>query len=328
MRIGVALPQRVDSGIGPPGWPRLRDLAVRLETAGYDGLWVSDRSFTDPEHPSGTGGHLDSMVLLPALAAVTHRVTLGSMDVAIGFRPPAVLAKAAASLDRLSAGRFVLGLGAGSDGAGYVAAGLDFPALEERLAGLEEAAILIREMTSHSPATLTGPRFRVHDAPNLPQSVQQPVPILMSVGGPQGLRAAAGSADIWHLSGPFSPHSYAVEAARFDRACHDAGTDPHAVRRSLGLVALVGEDERDVRRRHSDWRQQAPGQSGTSPEALRSRGLAGTPHQVGERIQEFVALGVSELVLSFAPTEFGWCSSAGWDIVATEVLPSFGQASR
>jgi alkanesulfonate monooxygenase SsuD/methylene tetrahydromethanopterin reductase-like flavin-dependent oxidoreductase (luciferase family) len=268
------------------------------------------------------------MVLLPALAAATHRVTLGTMDVAVGFRPPAVLAKAAASLDRLSAGRFVLGLGAGSDEAGYVAAGLDFPAIEDRMADLEEAAILIREMTSQSHATVTGPRFRVQNAPNLPQSTQQPVPILMSAGGPHGLRAAAGSADIWHLSGPFSPHGYAVEAARFDRACHDAGTDPHAVRRSLGLVALVGEDERDVRRRHADWRQQAPGQWGTSPEALRSRGLAGTPHQVGERIQEFVALGVSELVLSFAPIEFGWCSSAGWDIVATEVLPSFGQASR
>ncbi len=329
MRIGVALPHGVNSGIGLPGWSQLRDLAVRLETAGFDALWVSDHFFTDLEGSSGSGSQLDAMVLLPALAVATHRVTLGTMVLTVGFRPPSVLAKAVASLDRLSAGRFVLGLGAGSREAEYVAAGLDFPEPADRIAELEEAAILIREMTSHPHSTVNGPRFRVTDAPNLPQPARPTIPILMSASGPHGLAASARSADIWNVSGRYSPESYGAEAADFDRACDDVGRDPQTVERSLGLVALVGDDESDVRRRLVDWKQQAPWLfESASLEEVRRYGLVGTPQEVRERIEEFDSLGVTELVLSFSPLMFGWSSSAGWDIVAEEVLPVFGGAHR
>jgi alkanesulfonate monooxygenase SsuD/methylene tetrahydromethanopterin reductase-like flavin-dependent oxidoreductase (luciferase family) len=325
MRVGVALPHGVHSGMGLPAWPHLRDLAVTLETVGFDALWVSDHYFQDHQllgGPPGPGSQLDAMVVLPALAEATHRATLGTLVLAVGFRPPSVLAKAAASLDRLSAGRFVLGLGAGWHQAEYAAAGLEFPAARDRLVELEEAVNLIREMTSHQYATVTGRRFRVDGAPNLPQAAQAAVPILVAGGGPRALRIAARSADVWNVSGRYSPERYAGEKAEFERACEEVGRDPDTVRKSLGLIALVGENESDVHRRFEEWRQQAPWLvQNDSPADVAGYGLVGTPQQVGERVGEYLALGVTDLVLSFSPLMFGWCSAAGWDIVAQELLP-------
>lgn len=324
MRVGVALPHGVHSGIGLPSWPHLRDLAVRLEMAGFDALWVSDHYFLDLQllgGPPGTGSQLDAMVVLPALAEATHRVTLGTLVLAVGFRPPAVLAKAVASLDRLSSGRFVLGLGAGWHQEEFASAGLEFAVLEDRLADLEDAVMLIREMTSHERATLAGRRFWVEDAPNLPQPAQAAVPILLAGDGPRALRTVARSADVWNVSGPYSPARYASEKAEFERACAEVGRDPGTVGRSLGLVALVGENEQDLGRRFEEWRRQAPWLvEDDSPADVAGYGLVGTPQQVMERVEDFRTLGVTDLVLSFSPLMFGWCSAAGWDIVAEELL--------
>ncbi len=116
----------------------------------------------------------------------------------------------------------------------------------------------------------------------------------------RGWRPSARSADIWNVSGRYSPQSYATEAAEFDRACDDVGRDPQTVGRSLGLVALVGEDESDVSRRLVDWEQQAPWLfESASPEELRSYGLVGTPQEVCERIEEFRQPGGDRARLEF-----------------------------
>jgi len=330
LRVGVALPHSVHSGIGLPAWPHLRDLAVQLENAGFDALWVSDHYFTDLESlggPPGPGSQLDAMVLLPALAVATRRVILGTLVLAVGFRNPSVLAKAVASLDRLSGGRFELGLGAGWHQPEYAAAGLEFPSGQERLAELEEAVAVIRSMVSEGRSTVTGRRFRVADAPNLPRPVQEAVPILLAAGGQRALRTAARTADAWNVAWRYSPESYAAKAAQFEVACEEVGRDPGEVRRSLGLVALVGENPDDLSRRFEEWRRQAPWLVRNASLAdVANRGLVGTPLQVRERIEEFRVLGVSDLVLSFSPLPFGWSSAAGWDIVAEDILPAYREA--
>ena len=326
MRVGVALPHSVHSGIGLPAWPYLEDLAIQLETAGFDALWVSDHYFTDPVvlgGPPGAGSQLDAMVLLPALAVVTRRVTLGTLVLAVGFRPPSVLAKAVASLDRLSGGRFALGLGAGWHRAEYLAAGLEFPPGLDRLAELEEAVTLIRAMVANPRATVKGRRLRGDDAPNLPPAEQAAVPILVAAGGRRALRTVARTADAWNVAWRYSPESYAAKAAEFERACAEVGRDSGQVRRSLGLVTLVGENQSDLSRRFEEWRRQAPWLiQNASLADVADRGLVGTPQQVRERIEEFRAVGVTDLVLSFSSLPFGWCSAAGWDIVAEEILPA------
>ena len=92
-------------------------------------------------------------------------------------------------------------------------------------------------------------------------------------------------------------------------------------------MALVGETQDDLIRRFDEWRQQAPWLvKGASLAEVAGHGLVGTPSQVLERIEEFRELGVTDLVLSFSPRPFGWCSAAGWDIVAQEILPAFTEA--
>lgn len=330
LRVGVALPHSLHSGFGLPAWPELRDLAVQLETSGFESLWVSDHYFTDLAvlgGPPGPGSQLDAMVLLPALAVATQRAALGTLVLAVGFRPPSVLAKAAASLDRLSGGRFELGLGTGWNEPEYAAAGLEYPPGSQRLAELEEAVGLIRSMVSEGRSTVPGTRFHVKDAPNYPQPHQTAVPILVAAGGPQALRTAARVADAWNVAWRYSPESYAIKAAEFEQACADVDRDPAQVRKSLGLVALVGENQDDLNRRFEEWRRQAPWfVKGASLAEVAEHGLVGTPPQVLERIAEFRELGVTDLVLSFSPLPFGWCSAAGWDIVAQEILPAFTEA--
>jgi alkanesulfonate monooxygenase SsuD/methylene tetrahydromethanopterin reductase-like flavin-dependent oxidoreductase (luciferase family) len=269
------------------------------------------------------------MVLLPALAVATSRATLGTLVLAVGFRPPAVLAKAAASLDSLSEGRFELGLGAGWNEPEYIAAGLEFPPGPERLLELEEAVVVVRSMLGGNRSTMSGPRFSVKNAPNLPRAKQATLPILVAAAGPRALRTVARVADAWNVAWRYSPESYATKAAEFEQACAQVGRDPTDVRRSLGLIALVGENQDDLVRRFEDWRRQAPWMVKDATLAeISEHGLVGTPEQVLERIQEFRALGVTDLVLSFSPLPFGWSSAAGSDIVSQEILPAFTETRR
>lgn len=221
LRVGVALPHGVHSGIGLPPWPDLKELAGQLETAGFGAFWVSDHYYTDLGTlggSAGPGSQLDAMVLLPALAVATRRATLGTLVLAVGFRPPSVLAKAAASLDRLSEGRFELGLGAGWHQPEFIAAGLPYPPAPERLAQLEEAVDLIRSMVAESRATVHGPRFGVDAAPNLPQPAQAALPILLAASGTRALRTVARKADAWNVAWRYSPEAYAAKAAEFEQA--------------------------------------------------------------------------------------------------------------
>lgn len=328
LRIGVALPHVVSAVPGEPlRWEPLRDLAVRLEEAGFDSLWVSDHYFV--EGPAGPRPQLDALVALPALATATARVTLGTLVLAVGFRRPSVLAKAAASLDRLSGGRFVLGLGAGWLEDEYRAAGLPFPHGSERLAELEEAVQLIRAMLTHETADFAGDRFTVRSAPNLPQPVPSDPPILIAAGGPQALRTVARTADVWNVAWRFSPADYAVKMRALEEASEEVGRDPGRIGRSVGLLTLVGENRADLEQRFDAWRGYAPWQVGdASLDDLTERGLVGTVEQVVERMEALRALGMTELVMNFAPLPFGWSSGAGWDIVAERILPLYREAPR
>jgi probable F420-dependent oxidoreductase len=332
LTVGVALPHGFRRDVGRPSWSQISELAVELEESGFDSLWVSDHYFTNLEHvggPAGPATQLDAMVLLPALGVVTHRVRLGTMVLAVGFRHPAVLAKAVASLDRLSKGRFELGLGTGWHVPEYQAAGLDFPSGRERLVQLEETIAIVRAMTTSERSTATSSRVQVRNAPNLPQPNQRPVPVLVAAFGPAALRTAARSADAWNVAWRYSPETYAEKADAFQRACWKEGRDPAEVRRSLGLMVLVGENQKDLERRFEVWKGQAPWLIGErSLTEVAEQALVGTPEQIIARVEQYRAHGVTDLVLSFSPLPFGWSSLAGSDIVAAEILPVLHRASR
>ena len=185
--IGVAL-----GTIGVPfGW--WRDSARRLEVAGYSGVWCWDHFTTRGRRPNTV---LEAWTTLTAVAALTDRITIGTFVANVMNRHPAVLARMAATLQEVSGGRLVLGIGIGGHPAEHHAYGIPFPDVTERVARLEEAVAVIRALWSGAPVTRESPFYPLRDAVALP--VPDPAPPIV-VGGQSatGARLAARIGDGW-----------------------------------------------------------------------------------------------------------------------------------
>ncbi|MDB4873038.1 MAG: hypothetical protein JWL97_4042 [Gemmatimonadales bacterium] len=221
-----------------PADGRLFDAIYRLaeatEASGFDALFVPDHV---QQNATGGGRHepmLEAYTLLGALAARTERLQLGAFVTPVTFRNPALLAKTITTLDVVSHGRAVLGIGAGWDADEHAGYGFDFPAPLERLARLDEALTICRAMFDEPIATYAGRYYRTGAAVNAPGPVRQP-PVLVGGGGARTLRLAARHADAINISA----HDLGAVPHRIkflERACADAGRDPTEITRTAFLV--------------------------------------------------------------------------------------------
>jgi alkanesulfonate monooxygenase SsuD/methylene tetrahydromethanopterin reductase-like flavin-dependent oxidoreductase (luciferase family) len=186
---------------------------------------------------------LDGWTLLAALAGQTHRLRLGLLVSNNLIRPPAVLAKIAATIDAISGGRLVLGLGAGGNlGPESAAFGLPEPTVTERIERLAETCTIVRRLwTEHEPLDFDGRHYRLRSARCQPHPVQLPRPPILigGMGEQKLLRVAAGHADIWNVPGP--PHLTVADFVRKNRVlddhCTAAHRDPAEITRSVQLTA-------------------------------------------------------------------------------------------
>ncbi len=330
MRVGLALPHYDFSSPdgGPVSWERLAASARRAEALGFDSIWVSDHFFLSlaryggPDEPSGSP---EPLAALAALAVVTERVRLGTLVLGAGFRHPALLAKAATTIDLVSGGRFDLGLGAGWYEEEYRAFGYDFEDAGGRFQILEEVVEVLARLFEGGPVTWKGERFELREAYSRPEPVQKPRPPLWigGKGGPRLLRLIARRADGWNTVWAWTPEAYGERARALDAACREEGRDPASVRRSVGLYTLVGEDPADLVARYRALQRWTPG-GALDGEMLQEWGrdkLVGTPDQVLERLAAFAAHGVEEVVLSAASIPFSVHDEGMLDVVAEAVLP-------
>src|SRR5262245_51466551 len=266
------------------------------------------------------------MATLAGLAAATERVRLGTLVVSAGFRHPAVLAKAATAIDRVSGGRLDIGLGAGWFEDEYEAFGLPFGTVGERFDLLEDTLGYLDALFGPEPASFQGKRFSLDAAYNHPRPVQEPRPpvLIGGKGGPRLLRLAARYADGWNTVWRWTPEAYAPLADAAREACEREGRDPSSFRLSLGLFTVVGESEADLAERYERiGRVLPPGVAEATPlDALRADGLVGTPDDVLERLSRFAELGVRELVISAAPVWFALPDPSMLDLLAERVLPA------
>jgi len=331
MRIGLALPHYDFSipGVSPVTFDAVAEVAVRAERLGFDGVWVSDHFFSTLERYGGgpeRRGSLEPLATLAGLAAVTERVRLGTLVLSAGFRHPAVLAKAATAIDRVSGGRLELGLGAGWFADEYAAFGLPFGTVGERFELLEDTLGYLGALFGPEPASFQGRRFALRGAFNHPRPVQEPRPPILigGKGGPRLLRLAARYADGWNTVWRWTPEAYVPLAHAAREACERAGRDPSVFRLSLGLFTVVGESEADLAARYERiGRALPPGVTEATPlEALRVDGLVGTPDQVLERLARFAEVGVDELVVCPAPVWFALPDPSMLDLLAERVLPA------
>jgi probable F420-dependent oxidoreductase len=263
-------------------WSELRDVARWAESAGWHGLWFADHYMPNTEDGSVADGEVqECWAVVPALAAVTERLRLGTLVSPSTVHHPAVLANRAASVDRVSGGRLVLGIGAGWQVNEHRAYGIDLFEPGERVTRFEEAVQIIRSLHTQDRTTFHGKHFTITDAPCQPRPVQSPLPLLVGTASPRMLRIAARHADEWNTWG--DPDEAAARSARFLEACDAVDRDPTSMRRSTQAMLFMSDDEQRLAR----FREQAPAE----------RSVVGTPAQLVDAVGRYVELGFDEFIV-------------------------------
>jgi alkanesulfonate monooxygenase SsuD/methylene tetrahydromethanopterin reductase-like flavin-dependent oxidoreductase (luciferase family) len=232
------------------GWAQVRDDFQLAEELGYDNAWLVDHLMdTDgpPDSPC-----MEAWTLLAALAVSTNRIRIGVLVCSNTFRHPSLLLKEAATVDQLSGGRLILGLGTGWYEEEHRRYGIELPPAAERVERLAETAQIAHLLMSGTPATFDGRYYQLRDAPLEPPPLQQPrIPILIAAHRPRMLRIAARYADMWDTfparSGTATEgvaDDVADRIALLDRACREIGRDPADIRRSTwtGGEVLASEE--------------------------------------------------------------------------------------
>jgi F420-dependent oxidoreductase-like protein len=284
VKIGALLWPQTDS------WPALRDAAVRADKAGIDSIWTWDHlmAIVGPwEQPI-----LEGWTTLAALAALTERVTLGLMVGANTFRNPGLTAKLATTLDHVSNGRAVLGIGGAWFEREHEAFGIDFgKSVGERLDWLDESVSLIRRLLDGETVTHDGPRYRMVDALCEPRPVQPRLSILIGGSGPKKtLRTVARYGDGWNTSGEIDE----VKASLDILAAHCADVD-----RALREIELTVSFPTIIRDRIED--AQAARRAQLAHNGLDDLGgvplLTGSPAAIAEALQPYLTLGFSTVIV-------------------------------
>ena len=304
-------PVRLGISLWPQGasWPEVREGGVRADALGYDSIWLYDH-FTslgpDPSLPVFEG-----WTALAALAPVTSRARLGTLVSGVTHRNPAVLAKMAATLDHVSNGRAVLGLGAGWNEEEHWAYGIDFPSIGERLDLLDEACTMIRSLYEEEVTDFDGRRCAVHGAVLWPKPVQRRLPILIGGAGERRtLRIVARHADLWNCFG--TPETVAHKAGVLRAHCSELGRDPSEIGITVNVGVIVRDDAAAVPARLREI-----GPVAQFPDFSASNQPYGPPETVAQRLAEYVKAGVSE-VIAVVPAPY---DHETIERLATEVRP-------
>ena len=291
--------------INRTGWPALRDVALAAEGFGWDSIWLDDHLLCD--EGDDLDPKLEGWTALAALAPLTSRVRLGHLVTPVTFRNLGVIAKMATTLDHVSGGRFVLGLGAGWHPREHAAFGIDFGSgFGERLDRLDEAAGLLRRLLDGEVVTHHGRFYDLDRAACAPRPLQARLPILIGgTGRTKTLRTVARVADIWNA---YATPEQLGELQVILAAHGDAvGRDVRSIERQVYVNVVVRssagaalEAWAQVRAAHGIVPGEDPLHAG------------GSPAEVAAALLTWVAAGVDEIVAVFR---------APWDLETIERLP-------
>lgn len=306
VELGLILPELALAGARRPSY--MEDLHRLLNTVKghFASAWMIDHLQQDV---------LEGWTSLTYLAARHPDFMWGHSVLCQSFRNPALLAKMAATLQFMSGGRFILGIGAGGDAAEHRAYGYDFAPGGVRVAQLDEALQIIKALWTQERATFAGAHYQVEDAWCAPQPVPMPT-IMVGAFQPKMLRLTARHADWWNVSstGIAQYRNYAQE---FDRACTEVGRDPTTVRRTWGGGCACAPTEAAVKALAADRRDKLGEGYGYTPD----EDLVGTPAQLIEQMQEFVELGVDYFMLDCG----GFPQLTTVELLVDEVLPALNR---
>ena len=280
---------------------------------GFDSVWLDDHFYAVVRPPAES--QMEGWTLLAALARETQRIEMGLLVTCNSYRPPALVAKMAATVDVISGGRFIHGMGAGWFQAEYEGYGYEFPPVGIRLKQLDEGLRVHKLMWSEEQATFKGKFYKLDKAWCSPKPVRKPhPPILLGGGGEQVLlRLVARHADIWNNGGTLDEFRHKLDVLR--RHCETEKRPFDAIEKSWFGNVIVDADAARARMRleriATAW--------GMTPEQMEARALAGTPERIVERVREYVALGVTHFVGMFGRVD----DLRSTRLFAERVLPAF-----
>jgi probable F420-dependent oxidoreductase len=282
LNVGIQLPE-VEREVR---WPELLDLSRAIEDEGFDSIWVGEHLlYRWPDRPAR--GPWEAWTLMAAIAAATSRVEIGPLVACAGFHNPALLAKQAATIDEISGGRFVLGLGAGWNQVEFDAFGFPF---DHRIDRFEEAFTIIATLLREGAIDFDGRYFQARDCELLPRGPRPAgPPLLIGSKGPRMLRIALPQADAWNVWWADTGNSPAgVPPLRdiVDEAARDVGRDPAAIERTVAVLV------------------QLPGGAGRvdgSGLAAGVRALAGPASVIADELRAYARVGIGHVQLVVDP---------------------------
>ena len=259
-------------------WDTTLAAAKACEQAGLDSVWLADHvMFPDKNDPAREVPVFDCFVVLGAIAASTSRIRIGELVVGVPYRNPALLAKMLTTLDVVSHGRTIAGLGAAWHEQEFKAYGWPFPSVRERMEMLEESVQIVDRMMTQRPASFRGKHYAVENAYNDPMPVQQPRPPIMIGGSGEKatLRIVAQYADFCNVGGDPATVAHKYEVLR--QHCERAGRPFDAVTRSNDVAILIAADERELAAKKERYGEDF--------------GLVGTPDMIIEGLQRYAQAG-------------------------------------
>ena len=276
-------------------WPEYVTLARLAEDVGFDSMWIGDHLLYRTA-ALGARGPWEAWTMLAGLAAATSRITLGPLVACTSFHNPAMLAKMAATVDEISGGRLVLGLGAGWNETEYQAFGFPF---DRRIARFEEAFTIIRTLLREGRIDFEGEFYQARDCELLPRPSRPNGPPLMI--GSKGDRMLAitlphvDAWNVWYTDTGNRPDGVPPLRAKVDEACRAVGRDPAEIERSVAvLVRLPGGTGRQN------------GDPKDNPAALE-----GSPDEMAEGLRAYAREGISLVQLVVDPITTGSLEALG-----------------
>lgn len=279
MRVGVQLPE-VERVVR---WPEYVAMARAAEDAGFDSIWLGDHLLYRGDGRAERGPW-EAWTTLAGLAAVTERVTLGPLVACAAFHPPGLLAKMASSIDEMSGGRFVLGLGAGWNRTEFDAFGVPF---DHRVSRFEESFAIVRGLLAGERVTISGRFHRADDAVLLPRPHRR-VPLMIGSDGARVLGIALPHVDIWNTwyeRYGNTPAGFAALNARIDEAAAAVGRDPREIDRSACVRVVLDRTA-----------EERPIDPACPP-------LEGPPGRIAEGLRAIAGAGADEVIVVVSPID-------------------------
>jgi F420-dependent oxidoreductase-like protein len=232
-------------------WAQIRENFVAADNWGFESAWVFDHMIplSDPR----TGPNLEGWTLLAGLAEATQHVLLGTMVTGITYRNPGLLLKEATTVDHISNGRALLGVGAAWFEGEHQMFGFEYPPVGQRVDMLREALKMFDLLQTQEHSTFDGEHYQLREAPFAPKPVQGKLPVVIGAGGDRMLRIVAQYADWWDNNFK-DADEYRARLSKLEAACAKLGRDPQEIRRSTTVPADLAKDETKLRETLTSYR--------------------------------------------------------------------------